>query len=108
MYKALIIATLASLAVATPAPGKPSSQCDVGEVQCCNNVAKAGDPKVSDALGLLDIIVQDVNVPIGLNCDPITVIGVSGTSCAAQPVCCEKNNFNGLIAIGCTPINVNV
>ncbi|KAK7054481.1 hypothetical protein VNI00_003679 [Paramarasmius palmivorus] len=110
MYKAVIIATLTTLAVATPTPGygEPSSQCDVGELQCCKNVAQAGDPKAKDALGLLDIIVQDVNVPIGLNCDPITIIGVSGTSCAAQPVCCKDNNFNGVVAIGCTPINVNV
>ncbi|KAF1982441.1 hypothetical protein K402DRAFT_424548 [Aulographum hederae CBS 113979] len=25
-----------------------------------------------------------------------------------QPVCCTGNTFTGLIAIGCTPINVNI
>ncbi|KAK7054479.1 hypothetical protein VNI00_003677 [Paramarasmius palmivorus] len=108
MYKALIIATLASLAVATTTGGKPASQCDVGKLQCCDNFAKAGDPEAKKIIDLLHIDVQDVNVPVGLTCDPITGIGVSGSSCAAQPVCCENNNFNGVIAVGCTPVDVNV
>ncbi|KAK7054480.1 hypothetical protein VNI00_003678 [Paramarasmius palmivorus] len=111
MYKVLslaALASLASLAAAMPLGGGPTSQCDVGELQCCDNMAKAGDPKAKKLIDLLQIVVQDVNVPVGLNCDPITGIGVSGTSCAAQPVCCEDNNFNGVIALGCSPINVNV
>lgn len=51
-------------------------------------------------------------------------VGVSGTNCAAQTVCCENDSFSkhliyhtrdltgsivdGLIAIGCTPINIDL
>ncbi|GAB88060.1 hypothetical protein GORBP_124_00010, partial [Gordonia rubripertincta NBRC 101908] len=54
------------------------------------------------------IVVQGVNIPIGLTCDPISVIGIGGNSCTAQPVCCENNNFNGVVALGCTPVNLNL
>ncbi|EEB91131.1 hypothetical protein MPER_10560 [Moniliophthora perniciosa FA553] len=102
MFKLFALAALTSVVVATG-----SSKCNTGDIQCCNTVDKASNKDIQKLLGLLNIGVQDLNVPIGLNCNPISVIGVGGNSCTQQPVCCEKNNFNGLVAIGCTPINVN-
>ena len=44
-------------------------------------------------LGLLGIVVQGVDVLVGINCSPITVIGVgSGGSCSANVVCCQDNS----------------
>ncbi len=44
-------------------------------------------------LGLLGIVLQDTNVLLGVDCSPITVIGVgSGSACSANAVCCENNN----------------
>ncbi|KAH8109099.1 hydrophobin-251 [Phellopilus nigrolimitatus] len=107
--KLAFVASLAVLAVATPAPtSPPPSQCDTGPIQCCSSVQSAGSPSIASLLGLLGIVVQDVTVPIGVNCSPISVIGVGGNDCTADPVCCENNDFNGIIAIGCTPINVNL
>ncbi|EJD00320.1 fungal hydrophobin [Fomitiporia mediterranea MF3/22] len=112
------------LAVATPMPGgvktitvtapaQPAptgvSQCNTGPIQCCDSVqSSSSGGLVSVLLGLLGVVLDGVNVPIGVTCSPITVIGAGGTSCSAQPVCCENNNFNGLIAVGCSPININL
>nr|ABA46363.1 hydrophobin 1 [Heterobasidion annosum] len=85
----------------------PASQCNTGDAQCCNSVQSATAPAVTSLLGLLGIVLEDINVLVGLSCDPISVIGVGGgANCVQQPVCCENNNFNGLINIGCTPINI--
>ncbi|EJC98287.1 hydrophobin-315, partial [Fomitiporia mediterranea MF3/22] len=86
----------------------PASQCNTGPIQCCNSVTSPDDPAASTLLGLLGVVVQGVDVLVGITCSPISVIGVGGNSCNAQPVCCENNSFNGLIAIGCVPVNINL
>ncbi|PFH49489.1 hypothetical protein AMATHDRAFT_147546 [Amanita thiersii Skay4041] len=44
-----------------------------------------------------------------VTCNPIAGwFGISGNSCNAQTVCCENNSFNGVVALGCTPINVSL
>ncbi|KLO09584.1 fungal hydrophobin, partial [Schizopora paradoxa] len=80
--------------------------CTTGPIQCCNSVVSASDPDASILLGLLGIVLQNDNLLVGIGCSPITVIGVDSGSCSSQPVCCENNSFNGLIAIGCDPINI--
>ncbi|GLB42733.1 putative fungal hydrophobin [Lyophyllum shimeji] len=86
----------------------PASQCNTGDIQCCNSVQSATSSPATLLLGLLGIVLSDLNVLVGITCNPISVIGVGGNSCTAQPVCCQNNNFNGLIAIGCTPVNLNL
>ncbi|KAK7472099.1 hypothetical protein VKT23_000218 [Stygiomarasmius scandens] len=86
---------------------EPASQCNTGPVQCCNSVQNAGSPGASSLLSSLGVLVQDPNVPIGINCSPISAVGIGENSCNAQPVCCDDNNFNGLVAIGCVIVNVN-
>ena len=57
------------------------------------NIIQASDPAASTILALLGIVLQDLNVGVGLTCSPITVIGVSGgDSCSANAVCCEDNS----------------
>ncbi|KIJ38682.1 hypothetical protein M422DRAFT_176174 [Sphaerobolus stellatus SS14] len=83
------------------------SQCNTGDAQCCNTVQSASAPSSALLLGLLGVVLQGVDVLVGLGCTPITVIGVAGgANCAQQPVCCTNNQFNGLINIGCTPISL--
>ncbi|KAH8077039.1 hydrophobin-domain-containing protein [Cristinia sonorae] len=89
--------------------GSPASQCDVGKLQCCDSVQKAGDPAVAKKLGLLGIVLQDLNIPVGVTCNSISVLGIStAPSCNAQPVCCENNTYNGLVNLGCTPVNLSL
>ncbi|KAL5501110.1 hypothetical protein ACEPAH_9497 [Sanghuangporus vaninii] len=99
-----------TVTVTAPASGSTGiSQCNTGELQCCNSVqSSSSDGLVSVLLGLLGVVLGGVNVPIGVTCSPITVIGSGSAGCTAAPVCCENNNFNGLIAIGCTPISINL
>ncbi|KAF6756253.1 hydrophobin-251 [Ephemerocybe angulata] len=105
---------LASVAVAVPTGGPilpppiPASQCNTGPVQCCNSVQSAGDPSLAALFALLGISVTDVNAIVGLTCTPISVIALPGNSCSAQPVCCTNNTFNGVVALGCTPVNLNL
>ncbi|CAA7262153.1 unnamed protein product [Cyclocybe aegerita] len=116
----LVTFALATLAAATttvtvtqpstpyPTP-LPASQCNTGELHCCNSVEEADSGGLLGVvLGLLSVVVSPVTAQVGLTCNPISVIGLGGNSCSAQPVCCQNNNFNGLVVIGCTPVNLNL
>ncbi|KAI0653906.1 hydrophobin, partial [Cubamyces menziesii] len=85
-------------------PTEPASSCSTGPIQCCNSVESASDPVGSLLLGLLGIVVQGVDVLLGLDCSPISVIGVGGGNCNTNVVCCQNNNVGGLISIGCVPV----
>ncbi|RXW20850.1 hypothetical protein EST38_g4992 [Candolleomyces aberdarensis] len=87
---------------------KPSgtSQCNSGPVQCCNKVASSNDKGIKQLLGLLGINLSATQT-IGLNCSPIG-LGLGGNSCNKQTVCCQNNGFNGLVSIGCSPINLKL
>ncbi|PPQ96840.1 hypothetical protein CVT26_006009 [Gymnopilus dilepis] len=87
--------------------GSTSNNCNTGPVQCCNNVGSAESLGVTSLLSLLGIAVDPITAILGLDCNPISVIG-AGRDSSAQPVCCTNNNFNGLINVGCTPINLNL
>ncbi|KXN92307.1 Fruiting body protein SC3 [Leucoagaricus sp. SymC.cos] len=102
------LSTLVAAGYATSAfaGGTPASQCNTGPVQCCNTVEKASDSGAAAILGLLGIVLQDLNVLVGLTCSPITVIGAGGSSCSAQAVCCQNNSFGSLISIGCVPVTL--
>ncbi|KAF8625940.1 hypothetical protein AX17_006666 [Amanita inopinata Kibby_2008] len=84
--------------------------CTGGTLQCCNQTqdSKNLDGSATKILALLGINVGDISNLVGISCNPITVIGISGTSCNQQSVCCENDNFNGVVAIGCTPVNANL
>jgi len=99
-----------TIVVTTTAPAASGgNQCSTGPVQCCNSVESSSSENSSKTLGLLGIVLQGLDIPVGLNCSPISVLGLgSAGSCAAQTVCCDNNNFNGLINLGCSPINLNL
>ncbi|KAK0199590.1 hydrophobin-251 [Desarmillaria ectypa] len=81
-----------------------------GTAQCCDSTENPNNlsPSTTALMALLGIVAGDITATVGLTCSPISVIGVGGTNCNAQPVCCDNNNFNGLIALGCTPINIGL
>ncbi|TEB20983.1 fungal hydrophobin [Coprinellus micaceus] len=111
-FKALVALFFVAAVTASPLPGgapvPAASQCNTGPVQCCNSVQSASSNPVQALLGLLGIAVGDVDLLVGLTCSPISIIGLPGNSCSAQPVCCTNNNFNGVVALGCSPINLNL
>ncbi|KAI6127839.1 hydrophobin-3 precursor [Pisolithus croceorrhizus] len=100
------VASLAALALAGPLNVR-DNQCNTGAIQCCQQVQQAST--VQSALQEIGLgsLLAGVTGQIGAQCSPITVIGTGGTQCNAQTVCCTGTQFNGLINIGCMPINVN-
>ncbi|KAM5537112.1 hypothetical protein V8D89_009258 [Ganoderma adspersum] len=95
------------LAVATPVELVARQSCSTGSVQCCNSTVAANSASGNLLLGLLGIVLGDITGLIGLNCSPLTVIGVgTGNACSAQAVCCTNNNVGGLISIGCVPVTL--
>ncbi|KAF8155772.1 fungal hydrophobin-domain-containing protein [Crassisporium funariophilum] len=90
----------------TPPPA--NNQCNTGTISCCNSLQNASSSGITSILGLLGVVVGSVTGQVGVNCSPISVVGVGGNSCSAQPVCCTGNSFNGIINLGCSPINLNL
>ncbi|KAM5545530.1 hypothetical protein V8D89_000568 [Ganoderma adspersum] len=100
------VATLFALP-ALAAPTGSTGSCNTGDIQCCNSVQDSSSAAASGILGLLGINLQDVTGLIGLQCSPLNVLGLGGSSaCSQQPVCCQNNNVGGLISIGCIPIQL--
>ncbi|EIN08633.1 fungal hydrophobin [Punctularia strigosozonata HHB-11173 SS5] len=105
----LAVAFAALLAVATAAPqGTAPSQCNTGSIQCCQSTKKVSSSSVNALGGLLGVVVDAVDALVGVDCSPISVVGLGGNSCSATPVCCENNSFKGLIALGCVPVNLSL
>ncbi|OCH87292.1 hypothetical protein OBBRIDRAFT_781923 [Obba rivulosa] len=74
---------------------------------CCSSVGEASDPAIANELGILGVIIQDVTAIVGVDCSPITVIGVgSGNACSGTTVSCSSNELGGLVQIGCVPITL--
>ncbi|TFK99175.1 fungal hydrophobin-domain-containing protein [Pterulicium gracile] len=103
LFTSTLIAASAAASVAT----RTEPSCSTGPIQCCQGAENADGPVVSKLLGLLGVVVQDLNILVGINCAPLSVIGIGSSGCNAQPFCCQNSTFNGLIAIGCFAINID-
>ncbi|KAN0137824.1 hypothetical protein V8E53_004308 [Lactarius tabidus] len=83
-----------------------NTYCNVGEQHCCDTV---NDVKEVQKLGLLGlasgISLTDLTGVFGTNCSPM-FWAEGGGKCNAQPICCDNNNIEGLVAIGCSNVNV--
>ncbi|TFK67129.1 fungal hydrophobin [Pluteus cervinus] len=97
-----------ALAAPNGAPPMPASQCNVGSVQCCNTVQSVHSVGLASFFGVVGALAQNPNALVSATCNPVSVIGGGGNSCNAQPVCCTGNSFTGVIAVGCTPVNINL
>ncbi|KZT30242.1 fungal hydrophobin [Neolentinus lepideus HHB14362 ss-1] len=103
--KLAAIAAVATLAVATPTPQTVAS-CSTGSIQCCESVQSASS--VSSILGPMGITDLDPNTIVGLGCSPLTILGLGkGSSCTANPVCCENDSIATGISVGCVPVSLN-
>ncbi|EIW55696.1 hydrophobin [Trametes versicolor FP-101664 SS1] len=105
---AFIFGALPLLAVATPLDTRAAGKCSTGPLQCCESTQKATDPATSVLLALIGVNAQSVDALVGLDCSPISVVGVAtGNSCNAQTVCCKNNNLGGLVSLGCVPVSLS-
>ncbi|KAJ6613876.1 hypothetical protein B0H10DRAFT_2221853 [Mycena sp. CBHHK59/15] len=62
-------------------------------------------PTAGAVAGVLGLLIKDLNVPVGLNGSPITVIG---NNCSGTSVTCNapEKEWGGLIALNCIPITL--
>ncbi|KAF9267210.1 fungal hydrophobin, partial [Marasmius fiardii PR-910] len=80
--------------------------CSTGPVQCCNSVQSSDAASVAGLLALVGAVVGPVTAQVGVTCNPISVIGAGINTCKGQTVCCEDNNFNGVVALGCNNVGI--
>ncbi|KAF9557046.1 fungal hydrophobin [Agrocybe pediades] len=108
LYRSItsIAATIPVLAGASELTER-QAQCNTGFLLCCNQVEPASSPVGQTILAIFGIPAGSVSGLIGLTCSPISTLGVS-SQCTAQPVCCTNNSYNGVIALNCVPINLNL
>ncbi|EMD41241.1 hypothetical protein CERSUDRAFT_78912 [Gelatoporia subvermispora B] len=98
------LVALATLAAATPVPDGSESV----SANCCQEVGTANSPVIAAALGLLGIVLNDVDTVVGIGCIPITIVGVGSTTACTDGtvVTCDETNVDGLLGIGCIPITI--
>lgn len=63
---AFVAAALATLAVASPTPSGPT--CSTGPIKCCQSVGAASSTQIAKELGLLNIVIGNLNDVVGLQC----------------------------------------
>ncbi|KAJ7063920.1 hydrophobin [Mycena amicta] len=92
---------VALFALFTLAAAAPSPRAD--GPQCCASVIPTSDPSLAALSALVGVNLAGLNVPIGLSCSPITVIG---NNCGSTVVTCDGPlaQTGGLININCLPI----
>jgi hypothetical protein len=126
--KTFVTLALAVSAIAVPTgSGGGGSTPPSSGAQCCQNVTNSSSIKSTDPLGLLlgllGIVVSNLNVPIGTGCTPIDILG--GVSCNTNTVQCGSvyaRKFSvtlvqeikliycpsaQLIGINCIPVTLN-
>lgn len=54
---------------------------------------QAGSDAVSSILGTIGVVVQNLELLVGVTCTPITIVGINNGECAAHPLCCKDNDF---------------
>ncbi|KAJ7128632.1 hypothetical protein C8R44DRAFT_979257 [Mycena epipterygia] len=73
--------------------------------QCCSSVQSSSSSAVAAVAATLGLDLSGLNVPVGLGCSPITVIG---NNCGGTEVTCDAPQaaWGSLIAINCIPITL--
>ncbi|KDQ56645.1 hypothetical protein JAAARDRAFT_36128 [Jaapia argillacea MUCL 33604] len=82
------------------APSSSPSTCSAGHLQCCDTVTTSSNSEASTIIELLGIPAEDVTGLLGLTCSTLT----GNKSCRKSTVCCEDNDYNGIISLGCTTV----
>ncbi|KAK1224766.1 hypothetical protein PQX77_012313 [Marasmius sp. AFHP31] len=95
----------AATAVVKRTDGGGEGTCTSG-LRCCDSTSKASDPTAAGVLHGLGIVLQDLNVLVGLNCSPITVVGGGNSACSQRTVYCKDNSHDNLISVGCVPVTL--
>ena len=61
---------------------------------------QAKDPVGQVLLGLLGVVVSDLDVLLGAHCSPLSIGDIlGGAACSATPVCCENNAVVSILSL---------
>ncbi|EMD35896.1 hypothetical protein CERSUDRAFT_96121 [Gelatoporia subvermispora B] len=112
MFALKSIVTLALLSAPAFVLARPqdssSGQCSTAQIQCCDTMA-SGDSDHMRAVGKALKMDIDPGKTYGTGCTAGGMAGVGGgTTCTSAPMCCENNDFGGLIGLGCMSIPINL
>ncbi|KAF7334672.1 Hydrophobin 2 [Mycena venus] len=101
----VVASVLITLAAATPGGTAPPPVTPPTSNQCCKSVASSSSAAASAVAALVGLDLTGLDVPIGLSCSPITVLG---NNCGGTKVTCDapEEEWGGLIAINCIPITL--
>ncbi|KAF9478131.1 fungal hydrophobin [Pholiota conissans] len=105
---ALALPVLAAAAPNFAVESRQTGDCNTGSIQCCASTMTSTTTSLGTLSGLLGLLLPSLGGLIGLNCSPLDILGIGGTNCNQQPVCCTDNSFSGLISLGCIPINISL
>ncbi|KAJ7128490.1 hypothetical protein C8R44DRAFT_850919 [Mycena epipterygia] len=117
----VVTSVLVTLAAAIPNTTPPVTTPNSN--QCCTSVQDSSSSAVSAVAALLGLNLSGLNVPIGLGCSPITVIGnnwwaisltvefsgkLTRMDSGGTEVTCDapQKEWGSLIAINCIPITL--
>ncbi|KAJ7128329.1 hypothetical protein C8R44DRAFT_979114 [Mycena epipterygia] len=93
----VLITLAAAMPWTTPPVTPPTSN------QCCSSVQSSSSSAVAAVAAPLGLDLSGLDVPVGLGCSAITVIG---NNCGGTEVTCDapEEEWGSLIAINCIPI----
>ncbi|KAF4581591.1 hypothetical protein EYR40_009874 [Pleurotus pulmonarius] len=107
--QSIFVAAVAAVAVASPLAARTDSyECSTGPVKCCNNMESHQSAKADLIASLLSLDLGGITGQLSLQCSPVASLLGGGPKCSGQTVCCKDTKFNGLVNIGCTPINIGL
>ncbi|KAJ7914076.1 hydrophobin [Mycena leptocephala] len=91
----VVASVLVTLAAAMPAPNDTPP--------CCTSVVSSSSTAAGAVAAPLGLDLTGLDVPVGLGCTAITVVG---NNCGSTTVTCDTPDpaWGGLIAINCIPI----
>ncbi|EIW83604.1 hypothetical protein CONPUDRAFT_43646, partial [Coniophora puteana RWD-64-598 SS2] len=65
-----------------------TATCSSGAMQCCNTIQPASSQEASNVLGMVGVNLQGLDVPVGIDCTPMSM---TGNNCQSQLSCCENS-----------------
>ncbi|KAJ7477962.1 POH2 hydrophobin [Mycena galericulata] len=103
MFAKLSVVVTSTLAAAIP--NNPPPVTPPTSDQCCDSVVSSSSTAASVVAALLGLDLTGLDIPVGLSCSPITVIG---NNCGGTTVVCDApdTSFGGLISLNCIPITL--
>ncbi|KAJ7290455.1 hydrophobin [Mycena rebaudengoi] len=105
MFSKLSIVVASVLVTLAAATGTKPPTTPQNSAQCCSSVQNSNSSAASAVAALLGLDLTGLNVPVGLGCSPITVVG---NNCGGTTVNCAapQQQWGTLIAINCIPITL--